>query len=107
LALSLVGRYTEAQMLNANWNYNGTSTRWDVYNNAIGSTTLWDARVGYNFDVAGTNVNVFVNVNNLFDKQPQEILTAAFSAVFSSGTGLARTGDLRGRRFVVGASFDF
>jgi outer membrane receptor protein involved in Fe transport len=107
LSVSLVGRYTDGQMLSQNWNFNGTSTRWDVFNNAIGSTTLWDARVGYNFEVAGSNVNVFANVNNLFDKEPQETLFGAFSAVFSSGTGLNRTGDLRGRRFVVGASFDF
>lgn len=107
LSASLVGRYTDRQMLNANWNHNGTSTRWDVFNNFIGSTTIWDARIGYNFEVAGTNVNVFANVNNLLDKEPQEFLLGAFSAFLSSGTGLGRTGDLRGRRYVLGASFEF
>ena len=107
LSLSLVGRYQEGTLLNLNWNHNGSSTRWDVFDNYIGSTTTYDARVGYNFEVAGTTVNVFANVNNLFDKQPQESLLAAYSAFLSAGTGLGATGDLRGRRYVVGASFNF
>ncbi len=107
LSLSLVGRYQEGTLLNLNWNHNGSSTRWDVFDNYIGSTTTYDARVGYNFEVAGTTVNVFANVNNLFDKQPQESLLAAYSAFLSAGTGLGVTGDLRGRRYVVGASFNF
>lgn len=107
LSLSLVGRYTEGTLLNQNWNFNGSSTRWDVFDNYLGSTTTYDARIGYNFDVAGTNVNVFANVNNLFDKKPQEALLGAFSAFLAAGPGLGVNGDLRGRRYVIGASFDF
>jgi iron complex outermembrane receptor protein len=107
LSVSLIGRYTEGQMLNQNWNHNGTSTRWDVFNNRIGSIMEWDARVGYSFEVANTNLNVFATINNLSDKDPQEALLGAFSAAFSSGTGLGTTGDQRGRRYVVGLSFDF
>src|SRR5690606_12485807 len=107
LSLSRVGRYTDWQVLCQTWTFYGTSTRWDVFNNHMGSTTLWDARIGYNLDIAGVNMSVFANVNNLFDKEPQEAMFGAFSAVFSSGPGLNRTGDLRGRRYVLGMNFDF
>jgi len=109
LSIGLVGRYTERQMINMNWNFNGASTRWDVFNNHVGSQLLMDARVGYNFTVADGNLNVFININNLFDRDPQEMLTGAFNSGFSTGPGLGvnTLGDMRGRRYVVGARFDY
>lgn len=107
LALSMVARYTDATLLNQNWNHNGASTRWDVFDNRVNSQVIWDARVGYNFDVAGGRLNVFLNINNLFDKDPNEFLAGAFNSGFSAGTGLGVTGDMRGRRYVVGLSFDY
>jgi len=107
LGLSMQARYTSEMLLNANWNYQGASTRWDVFDNTIEATTLVDARVNYSFDIAGVNWSLYFNVNNLFDKEPEQYLTGAFSSAFANDTGLGVTGDLRGRRYVAGLSFEF
>ncbi|MBN2060160.1 MAG: TonB-dependent receptor [Deltaproteobacteria bacterium] len=107
LGLSMQARYTSEMLMNANWNYNGASTRWDVFDNTVDATTLVDARVNYRFDVAGVNWSLYFNVNNLFDKQPEQYLMGAFSSAFGNDTGLGVTGDLRGRRYVLGLGFEF
>lgn len=99
-------RYTDSMIANQNWNHNGTSTRWDVLDNEISSETVVDARFGYRFDTGGGAVNLFLNVNNLFDLDAEENLTV-FSSNFSTGTGLGVTGENRGRRISVGVSMDF
>ncbi len=107
LGLSMQARYTGEMLLNANWNYNGASTRWDVFDNTVDAEILVDARVSYRFHLKGGNYNVYFNVNNLFDKWPQQFLAGAFTTFLTSDTGLGVTGDLRGRRFVAGVSFEF
>src|SRR5690606_28396822 len=108
LSVTLTARYTDEQLINPNWNFNGTSTRWDVADNTVESETLVDARVAYRFDTrGGTGINVFAVINNLFDKDPQEFLATPFSSNFSTGTGLGVTGDMRGRRYALGVTLDF
>ena len=109
LSVDLTGQYTSEQLINANWNFLGTSTRWDVANNFLGSMWLTDARVAYRFGMRNYRVDVFCTINNLFDRPPQEYFAAAFSDTFSAGTGLGvnPNGDLRGRRYVLGASVSF
>jgi iron complex outermembrane recepter protein len=107
LSLAMVTRYTSSTLINQNWNFNGSSTRWDVFDNKVGTEVLVDARIGYNFDMAGGNLNLFLNINNLFDRDPQSFLTGAFNSGFSTGTGLGATGDLRGRRYTLGLRLDF
>jgi outer membrane receptor for ferrienterochelin and colicin len=107
LSLDLTAQYTAKQLINANWNFNGTSTRWDVADNYVGSVVLTDARVGYQFGKGGYTISVFGTINNLFDKDPPAYLATAFSDTFSAGTGLGVTGDMRGRRYVLGASVAF
>ncbi|MFC1495291.1 TonB-dependent receptor domain-containing protein [Thermodesulfobacteriota bacterium] len=107
LGVSLQLRYTDDIMINRNWNHNGTSTRWDVLDNTLDSTMLFDMRVNYRFDMNDTKMMVYLNVNNLFDKDPEEYYTGAFSSFFSNDTGRGHYGDLRGRRFVVGLNFEF
>jgi len=106
MSFSLSWRWTEAQLANANWNFNGTSTRWDVADNEIAAENVVDARFGYRFDTGGGNVNLTVNLNNVLDERPDENL-GVFSTNFSSGTGLGNTGETRGRRFSVGVNVDF
>jgi iron complex outermembrane receptor protein len=107
LSLNLTARYTDSMLINPNWNFNGRSTRWDVADNTIESEVLVDARIGYRFEMGGTNLNVFGTINNLFDTEPQNSLSSPFSSFFSTGTGLGVQGDLRGRRYVVGLNLSF
>src|SRR5690606_32258691 len=101
LSVTLTARYTDEQLINPNWNFNGASTRWDVADNTVESETIMDARVAYRFDRQGSTITLFANINNLFDEDPQEFLSLPFSSNFSTGTGLGVTGDMRGRRFAV------
>ena len=107
LSVSLVARYTDEQLINPAWNFNGTSTRWDVADNTVDSDVTVDARVAYRLGMGDGNISVFGNINNLFDEDPEEFLNLPFSSNFSTGTGLGVTGDERGRRYVVGVSVDF
>jgi outer membrane receptor protein involved in Fe transport len=77
-----------------------------VLDNETGRENLVDARFSYRFDTGGGAVNLFVNVNNLFDEDPEENLTV-YSSNFSSGTGLGVTGENRGRRASVGVNVNF
>jgi outer membrane receptor protein involved in Fe transport len=106
LALTLSVRYADSMLFNRNWNFNGTSTRWDVADNEIASETVVDARFNYRFETGGGVFNVFLNVNNLFDTAEEESL-GVFSSNFSTGTGLGVMGENRGRRMSVGVSMDF
>ena len=104
IRVTLSWRWTDAQMANQNWNFNGTSTRYDVLDNEIAAENVVDAQFNYRF--GNGNVNFFVNLNNLFDEQPEENLTV-YSSNFSTGTGLGVTGENRGRRASIGVNVDF
>jgi iron complex outermembrane receptor protein len=106
MSVSLSYRYADSQVANQNWNFNGNSTRWDVPDNEIASENVWDTRFSYRFDTGGGAVNFFLNINNLFDQDPEENLTV-YSSNFSAGTGLGVTGENRGRRVTVGANLNF
>jgi iron complex outermembrane recepter protein len=107
LSLGLSVRYTDSMIQNRNWNFLGNSTRWDVADNEIASETLVDARFNYRFETGNGNLGLFFNVNNLFDKGPEEFL-GIFSSNFSTGTGLGVTGEGdRGRRYTLGVRMDF
>jgi outer membrane receptor protein involved in Fe transport len=106
LGLSLSVRYTDSMLYNRAWNFNGTSTRWDVADNEIASETIVDARFNYRFETGGGVLNLFLNVNNLFDIDAEEALNI-YSSNFSTGTGLGVYGESRGRRLSVGVNMDF
>ena len=109
LSVDLTTRYTGQQLMNFNWNFHGTSTRWDVADNTLENEWLVDARVGYRFEMRSYRIDVFGTINNLFDHGPQEYYAAAFSDTFSAGTGLGvdPNSDMRGRRYVLGVSVGF
>jgi hypothetical protein len=104
---TLAVRYTDAQLINANWNLNGTSTVWNVLDNEVASETIVDARFNYRFETSNGSLNLFANINNLTDTGPEEYLIGAFSSNFSAGTGLGVTGENRGRRYSIGVNMDF
>ena len=106
MSFNLSWRWTQDQLANANWNFNGTSTRWDVADNEIAAENVVDARFGYRFDTGSGAVNLTLNLNNLLDERPEENL-GVFSTNFSSGTGLGNTGETRGRRFSIGVNMNF
>jgi outer membrane receptor protein involved in Fe transport len=106
MTATLSYRYADAQLANQNWNFNGTSNRWDVLDNEIAAENVVDARFSYRWDTGGGTVNLFVNINNLFDEGPEENLTV-YSSVFSTGTGLGITGENRGRRASLGVNVNF
>lgn len=107
LGFTLSARYTDSQLVNSVWNFNGPSTRWDVADNEVASETIVDARFNYRFDTGSGSLNVFANINNLTDTGPEEFLNFAFNSNQVSGTGLGVTGETRGRRYSVGVSMDF
>jgi iron complex outermembrane recepter protein len=115
LGINFVARYTGEQLLNPNFNFNGTSKQWDVADNELNPVVLVDARVSYQLGTRGYRVNIFGTINNLFDKDPQEYLgappapPAAFTDTFNTGTGLGvdTNLDMRGRRYVLGVAVSF
>jgi outer membrane receptor protein involved in Fe transport len=109
LGLFLTARYTDERIIFLNWNHLGKSTKWNVFDNTLDATTLVDARVNYRFDFDNWNMNLFVNVNNVFDKAPQRVLSVASIGWMSAFnyTDKGVTGDLLGRRFVLGVNFEF
>ncbi len=105
--LMMQGRYTNDQMMNQNWNHHGASTRYDVYDNVYDAEILVNSRVSYRWDMDKGNLNLYFNINNLFDKAPQRYLGGAFTSWFGGQTGLGVAGDLRGRRYVVGLTYEY
>jgi iron complex outermembrane recepter protein len=106
MSATLSWRYADSQLANQNWNFNGTSTRWDVLDNEIAAENVVDARFSYRFDTSGGAVSFFVTLNNLLDEDPEENLTV-YSSNFSTGTGLGITGENRGRRASIGVNVNF
>jgi outer membrane receptor protein involved in Fe transport len=86
--------------------FNGGAIRYDVADNTVDASTIVDANFAYNFDLTGrTSLRLYFTVNNLFDEDPQ-----AFYAVLgalNAGVNNGYVGDLRGRRYALGLSFDF
>ena len=80
---------------------------WDVADNETDAETVLDARFDYRFETANGNLDLFFNVNDLLDSEPEDFLTAPFSSNVTSGTGLGVTGENRGRRYTLGLRMAF
>ncbi|MBN1833162.1 MAG: hypothetical protein JW896_13730, partial [Deltaproteobacteria bacterium] len=111
LRLTATARYTDEMLLNRNWNYNGTSTRWDVLDNTIDERIILNARVNYTFDLFGGFLDLFGIVNNVFDKWPEQLDAGEYSAIFGGDFGNANWGtapnqDRRGRIYTFGVQFE-
>jgi len=106
LALSMTARYTGSMIVQRTWNNGPPAPVWDVADNEVQAEYIVDARFDYRFDTSNGEIGVYFNINNLFDEDPQDFFTAAFSTNFSAGTGLGYYGESRGRRYTIGARMD-
>ena len=50
--------------------------------------TVVDARFGYRFDTANGGMDLYFNVNDLFDTEPEDFFTGVYSSNVAAGTGL-------------------
>jgi iron complex outermembrane receptor protein len=111
LSLALTARYASSMIIQQTWNTGVTGgaapALWDISDNTADAETVFDARVNYRFDTANGDLNLYFNVNDLFDTDPEEFFTAAFSSNQVAGTGLGVTGENRGRRFTLGVRMAF
>jgi iron complex outermembrane receptor protein len=111
LRLTATARYTDEMLLNRNWNYNGTSTRWDVLDNTIDARIIVNARANYAFEVFGGFLDVYGLVNNVFDKWPEQLDAGEYNALFGGDWGNANWGtapnqDRRGRMYTFGLTYE-
>jgi len=109
LRLTLTARYTDELLLNRNWNYNGTSTRWDVLDNTIDAQIILNARANYTFEVFGGYLDLYGVVNNVLGKWPEQLDAGEYWAGFGGdpGFGTAVNQDRRGRRYTFGVNFEY
>jgi outer membrane receptor protein involved in Fe transport len=93
------------------WNTGATGgpapALWDVADNETDAETVVDARFDYRFDTANGSVNLFFNINDLLDTEPEDFFTAVYSSNVAAGTGLNATGENRGRRYTLGVRMAF
>jgi outer membrane receptor protein involved in Fe transport len=100
---NLNGRYNNGGATNLTWNQpdaNGV-TNWNVADNHTGGSVYWDTRMSYRIPVGEGEVELFGNVQNLFDRAPPLVL--------QQGVGFQSFGgyDQIGRRYVAGVNLKF
>ena len=109
--MSLAARYASAMTINRTWNTGVTGgaapALWDIADNEVDAETVLDARFGYRFDTANGGVDLYFNVNDLLDSEPEDFFTNAYSSNVAAGTGLNVTGENRGRRYTLGVRMSF
>jgi iron complex outermembrane recepter protein len=100
-------RYLGGGDLNARYNQerllsNGNKAIiYDVADNKIGTSLYWDTRIGYTIPTGDGKLELYANVNNVFDKDPPIVRGEAIA--FQTGGGY----DVIGRFFTVGLSLRF
>jgi outer membrane receptor protein involved in Fe transport len=78
LSVSLQARYTD-ETVQQNTNifqvrFNGGAVRYDLANNTVDSSLIFDTSFAYNFDLSGrTSMRLYLTVNNLLDEDPQAL----------------------------------
>jgi iron complex outermembrane recepter protein len=82
----------------------GSGVIYDVADNTIGSSVYWDTRIGYEIPLGSGTLELYGNVNNLFDRDPPLVLGDGSAAV-STQTGGGY--DILGRFFTVGLNLRF
>lgn len=78
-----------------------TARIWQVADNTIGGSVYWDTRLGYDIPVTRGTLELFVNVNNLFDRDPPIVPGLNLTNQFNSAY------DIIGRRYVMGVNLRF
>jgi outer membrane receptor protein involved in Fe transport len=78
-----------------------TARIWQVAENTIGGSVFWDARLGYDIPLSRGTLELFANVNNLFDRDPPIVPGLNLTNQFNSAY------DIIGRRYVMGVNLRF
>jgi outer membrane receptor protein involved in Fe transport len=100
LTISLGTTYEFGIKINSR-NRNQTTGVWDVTDNSYPTQAIWNGQIGYRFNLdGGSTINMSLNVNNLFDKQPWSDPGNAF-------TFDGVNGDLLGRRYNMSLSYSY
>lgn len=79
---------------------------WVVADNEIGSITYVDARLSWDMEVGGSQLELFGNVTNLFDRDPP-LVPAFVAAVAAPAQYNSALYDVLGRRFALGVNLRF
>jgi iron complex outermembrane receptor protein len=96
---TMQGRYRDEALINTTW-----TEGVEVDDNTLPSYTFWNASVSYRSETSsGSTWRVGLNVQNLFDKAPTPVPSAA-SERFAAQSF---TGDLYGRRYNLNVSYSF
>ena len=101
---NLNGRYNNGGDTVLTWNQPNATTgvvNWNVADNHTGGSVYWDTRMSYRIPMGSGDMEIFGNVQNLFDRDPPLVL--------QQGIGLQTAGgyDQIGRRYVVGVNLRF
>jgi iron complex outermembrane receptor protein len=104
-SLSLTERYISSGIYNKRYNL-PTAARPDVEGNTVPSVIYVSLSASYSWDVAGGNLQLFGNIQNLFDKDPP-VTAGVFDASLAQVGNQVNAGlfDLLGRRFTLGVKF--
>src|SRR5690606_4312765 len=100
LSFQLQARYIDSVKYNARW-VEGV----DVDDNTIPSSTWWNARIGYNGELAnGSEWALNLNVQNIFDREPPVV--PGFGSR-GGGQSVDSTYDIFGRRYNLSLNYNF
>ena len=78
----------------------------NIVDNTVDDVLYVDLRVGYDFDLAGAEAEVFLNATNLFDVDPP--VTPSFTNLSASSIQYnAQVYDVLGRRYTAGVKLKF
>lgn len=102
--LSLSERFISEGIYNKRYNLPGV--RRDVLDNSVPSALYVNLSASYRWEVAGGHLEVYGNVQNLFDRDPP-VTAGVFDASLAQVGNQVNAGlfDLLGRRFTVGVRF--
>jgi outer membrane receptor protein involved in Fe transport len=103
-SLSLSERFISEGIYNKRYNLPGA--RRDVADNAVPSVLYVNLSASHRWDMAGGNLELYGNVQNLFDRDPP-VTPGVFDASLSQTGNQVNTGlfDMLGRRFTIGVRF--
>jgi outer membrane receptor protein involved in Fe transport len=104
LNFALTERYISSGIYNKRFNLPGA--RPDVLDNTVPSVIYVNLSGSYSWDIAGGSLELFGNVQNLFDRDPP-ILPGVFDSSLGQTGSQYNQGlfDLLGRRFTIGVRF--
>lgn len=97
--LMMQGRFRDEAMINTTW-VEGV----DVDKNTLPSFTWWSTMLSYNGETAGgASWRVALNIQNVFDKRPTMVPSAASERFAAQSL----TGDVYGRRYNLNVNYSF